>query len=162
MSSTVHSVNVSAGGVPKLAVPEARITRSGLVGDSQRNRRFHGGPQRAVCLYSLERIRALNEEGHPIAPGTTGENITIAELDWDLVVPGVILRLGAAEVEITSYVVPCKTIRKSFVANNINRISQDIWPGWSRLYARVLREGTVRPGDPVLIRDPAQIAIGGW
>jgi len=64
MSSVVHSINVSPGGVPKLPVSEARITTLGLDGDSQRNRLYHGGPMRAVSLYSLERIEALNHEGH--------------------------------------------------------------------------------------------------
>jgi MOSC domain-containing protein YiiM len=28
-------------------------------------------------------------------------------------------------------------------------MAQDAYPGWSRLYARVLVEGTVHPGDQV-------------
>ena len=38
---------------------------------------FHGGPERALCLFSLERILELQAEGHPIFPGAAGENITI-------------------------------------------------------------------------------------
>ena len=82
------------GGVPKFAVPNAEITTEGVVGDKQRDRRFHGGPERAVCLYSLEVIQSLQAEGHPIAPGTTGENLTISGLDWNFVVPGVRLQIG--------------------------------------------------------------------
>ena len=59
MYSSVHSINLSAGGVPKLPEKEALITVDGILGDRQRNRRYHGGPLRAVCLYSLERIALL-------------------------------------------------------------------------------------------------------
>ena len=159
MSSVIHSINVSAGGVPKLPVLEAMVTATGLVGDKQRNQRFHGGPARAVCLYSLDLIRRLNIEGHPIAPGTVGENLTISGLDWSMVIPGVVIRTGEAELEVTSYTKPCSHIRKSFQRNDINRIEQPRNPGWSRVYARVLREGVVRVGDVVDIGASSQTAL---
>ncbi|MDO8501553.1 MAG: MOSC domain-containing protein [Gemmatimonadaceae bacterium] len=87
-SGLLFSINCSAGGVPKLPMPEALVTTYGLFGDSQADTRHHGGPDRAVCIFSVERIRALQEEGHPIGTGTTGENLTISGLDWDLVTPG--------------------------------------------------------------------------
>ena len=49
-TGTVHSINTSGGGVPKLPRPEASITADGLTGDRQRDRRYHGGPMRAVSL----------------------------------------------------------------------------------------------------------------
>jgi MOSC domain-containing protein YiiM len=91
----------------------------------------------------------LRAEGHPIDAGTTGENLTIEGLDWSALVPGVRLIIGEAELEITSYVVPCRNITASFANGEFKRIGQNIHPGWSRLYARVLREGTVRVGDAV-------------
>lgn len=154
MSAHVHQINVSNGGVPKLPVAEAEVTPGGIVGDRQRNRLFHGGPKRAVCLFPLEEIECLRAEGHPIAPGTTGENVTVAGLPWDRVVPGARLALGAEVVlEITSYTAPCKNIRDSFCDGEFTRISQKLHPGESRVYARVLHPGTVRPGDPVQILD---------
>ena len=50
--------------------------------DRQRNPRIHGGLERAICLFSLEVIEALQAEGHPIVPGSTGENVTLAGLNW--------------------------------------------------------------------------------
>lgn len=150
MSARVHQVSVSGGGVPKLPVPQAEVTPNGLVGDRQRNRLFHGGPRRAVCLYSLEMIERLRAEGHPIAPGTAGENVTVAGLPWDRVVPGARLALGGEVVlEVTSYTAPCKNIIPSFADGGFTRISQKLHPGESRVYARVLRPGLVRVGDPV-------------
>ncbi len=150
MSATIVQVSVSAGGVPKLPVAEAAVGPLGLGGDSQRHTDFHGGPDRAVCLYSLERIEALAAQGHPIAPGCTGENVTVRGLDWQRVLPGVRLRLGGeVVVEITGFAPPCKANRRWFKDGNVSRISHKLHPGWSRAYARVLTSGIVRPGDEV-------------
>jgi MOSC domain-containing protein YiiM len=151
----IVSLNVSNGGVPKLPVGEVRVTVAGLHGDWQRNRKYHGGPDRAVCLFAAERIEALAAEGHPIGPGTTGENVTVAGLDWERVVPGARLRLGAEVVlEVTGYAAPCRTIRGSFADRRSGRISEKAHPGWSRVYARVESEGVVCPGDPVEMIGP--------
>ena len=150
--SIVHSLSSSNGGVPKLAVAEARITVAGLSGDWQKNRKYHGGPERALCLYSLERIETLAAEGHRVAPGSLGENVTVAGLGWDDVVPGVRLRLGdEVLVEVTSYTRPCRAIAGFFADGRPVRVSQARHPGWSRVYARVLGEGLVRRGDPIAV-----------
>lgn len=151
-AGTIAQVSTSNGGVPKLPVFQAFVSSEGLEGDWQEDRRHHGGPERAVCLFSLDIMRALNGEGHPIAPGTTGENLTIEGIDWRLLVPGVVLDAGEAQLEITGYAVPCRTIRASFSDLNSNRISAKLHPGESRVYARVLRAGVVKPGDAVGIR----------
>ena len=70
------------GGVPKLQVQSLQVTTDGCVGDFQRNKKHHGGTQRAVCLYSEEVINTLQTEGHPIFPGSVGENILLREIDW--------------------------------------------------------------------------------
>jgi MOSC domain-containing protein YiiM len=146
---TVASINLSPGGVPKRRVTDAKVSRSGLEKDAH-NDTNHGGPERAICLYSLERIRSLQAEGHPIEPGTAGENVTVEGIDWDRVVPGVRLRLGdEVLLEIASFTNPCKTIKASFIDGEFIRIAQKLHPGWSRVYARVLSEGSIRSGDPV-------------
>lgn len=155
MTGTLASINVSNGGVPKQARPSAVIGTEGVEGDRQRDRRYHGGPERAVSLYSLERLQALQAEGHPIAPGSTGENLTIAGLDWDEVRPGGRLAVGDVLLEVTRPAHPCKTIVGSFRNGDISRLSEKVHPGWSRYYARVLRGGTVHVGEPVLL-SPAE------
>jgi len=101
-------------------------------------------------VYSLERIRGLQAEGHPIEIGTVGENVTVEGIDWDLVVPGSHIRLGEqVRLEVASFTDPCKTIRESFIDGRFVRISQKLHPGWSRVYARVLSEGEIRSGDAV-------------
>lgn len=150
MDGRIFQLNRSGGGVPKLGVREAFLDANGLEGDRQRDLRFHGGPQRALCLFPLELILELQAEGHPVFPGSVGENVTVAGLEWPRVEPGTRLSLGdEALVEITSYTSPCKTIAASFVGGDFKRISQKVRPGDSRLYARVLRPGRLAVGDPV-------------
>jgi MOSC domain-containing protein YiiM len=61
-----------------------------------------------VCLFSLEQIEALRAEGHRIAPGALGENVTLEGIEWVRVVPAARLRLGDRLVlEITRYTSPC-------------------------------------------------------
>src|SRR5438128_4055880 len=106
----LHSINVSNGGVPKLPRDLAIVRTKGLAGDRQRDLRYHGGPTRAVCLYSLELIRALQAEGHPIAAGSIGENFTVAGIPWEAMVPGATLQVGEVLVELTAYAGPCSNL----------------------------------------------------
>ncbi len=100
----IVQISVSPGGVPKRPVPSARVTALGLEGDVQGDREHHGGPERALCLFSQERIRALQ----------------------------------------------------------YSRAAQKRHPGDSRVYARVLREGSLTSGDPVqlLTEDEASSLLG--
>ena len=144
----------SNGGVPKLPVEAAAVGVQGMEGDRQRNRRFHGGPDRALCLYSQERIDALGAEGHPIVRGAVGENVTIAGLPWERVKPGARLTLGDVEVEVTSYTSPCANIEGAFLDGRFARIAQKLHAGWSRVYVRILRGGSMRVGDAVRLSVP--------
>jgi MOSC domain-containing protein YiiM len=154
-TGTLNSINISNGGVPKKSVTGAKVSRYGVVGDAQEDQKIHGGTDRAVCVYSLERIRALQDEGHPIDIGTVGENLTVEGIDWRLVVPGAHLRVGTdVLLEVASFTNPCKTIKHSFIDGKFVRIAEKLHPGWSRVYTRVLAEGEIRPGDPVELTSP--------
>ena len=140
-TGTLKSINVSTGGVPKIAVNAAQVSLWRIEGDAQSNLRFHGGPERAVCLYSMERIETLRDEGHPIDVGTAGENLTVSGVDWNLVVPGAKVRIGGEVLlEIASFTKPCKTIRESFLDGHFVRIST---PGG----AESTRESSPRAGS---------------
>ena len=153
----VASINISRGGVPKKRLTVAQLSQSGVVGDAQNDTKNHGGPERAVCVYSLERIRELQDEGHPIDIGTAGENLTLEGIDWRLVVPGSRLQVGDdVLLEVAAFTNPCKTIKHSFVDGRFVRIAEKLYPGWSRVYARVLSEGQIRCGDRVELSSPPQ------
>ncbi|MCL5995849.1 MAG: MOSC domain-containing protein [Chloroflexi bacterium] len=150
-SGHIFQISISNGGVPKSALHQAWIDASGVAGDQHRDLVHHGGPDRAVCLFSLERILALQAEGNPIFPGSVGENITVAGVDWSTVAPGTRIRLGNDVVlEVTDYTTPCSNIKPSFSGGNSNRILQKKHAGWSRVYARVLQAGEVKIGDRVV------------
>jgi MOSC domain-containing protein YiiM len=150
MSQTGHifQISTSHGGVPKRAVYRAQVETLGVAGDQHRDTVHHGGPDRAVCLYSLEKILALQAEGNPIFPGSVGENITLTGVDWESIVPGKRIRLGEQVLlEVTQYTTPCNNITGSFADGDSDRILEKIHTGWSRVYARVLQPGEVRIGD---------------
>jgi len=150
------SIQRSDGGVPKRPVAEAEVTSGGLAGDRQRDLRYHGGPLRAVSLFSAEVIAALQAEGHLISAGSTGENLTVAGVPWSEVVPGAELRVGAVRLRVESFASPCQKIGASFADGDSARISQKLHPGWSRVYASVLAAGRVRAGDAVEL-----VLVGG-
>jgi MOSC domain-containing protein YiiM len=153
--ATIAQISVSAGGVPKLSVPSARVTELGLEGDAHRDMEHHGGPERALCLFALEQIRALQAEGHAVSPGAIGENLTIEGLDWGRVTPGSRLELGdGVLIEVTRYTSPCFNIKKVFSDGDISRVSQKQHPGSSRVYARVLKTGGIKQGDTVRLLEP--------
>ncbi|MFQ5419437.1 MAG: MOSC domain-containing protein [Anaerolineae bacterium] len=150
MTARIFQLNASNGGVPKMPMRRAEVNLRGITLDEQADKQHHGSPEQALCLFSLERILELQAEGHPIYPGSTGENVTIAGLDWTAVVPGVRLRLGdEALVEITDYATPCHKIRRSFVDEDYGRLSETRHPGWARAYGRVLQIGRLHIGDAV-------------
>lgn len=146
---TLVSINISNGGVPKRPLTSCVVTAGGLEGDRQRDLRYHGGPDRAVCVFSQDLIDALRGEGHPISAGTIGENFTWSGVSWNEMIPGATFDVGEVRIELTAYAAPCNNIAGSFQRRQIGRVSQQANPGWSRLYARVLKEGTVRVGDQV-------------
>ncbi len=146
----VHQVSVSRGGVPKLPVDRARVDVLGLDGDRHNDTKHHGGPERAVCLYSLELLEKLNAEGHPAYPGSMGENLTISGIAWEQLTLGSRLRVGDALVlQISAYTTPCQNIAGSFADGRFVRLSHKRHPGETRLYARVMETGEARTGDEV-------------
>ena len=153
----IFQINISDGGVPKLPIIQGEVTALGIQGDRQRNTKHHGGPDRALCLYSLEHILDLQAEGNPLFPGAAGENITIHGLDWPALAPGDQIYLGdEVIIELTSHTVPCHNLEPYFQEGKFNRISQKTHPGWARLYARVLQPGSIQIGDKVTKRKESE------
>lgn len=144
--ATVAQISTSAGGVPKRAVPHASIGFSGLRGDRQGARTHHGRPWQALCLWSGEVIDALAADGHPIAPGCAGENLTLRGIDWSLIRPGVRLRIGTALAEASAWAIPCRKNAIWFSDGGYQRLGHQRGPV-SRIYATVIEEGEVAAGD---------------
>lgn len=146
----VVGLHLGGGGVPKGAARFVEVDHAGVVGDRQATRRHHGAPWQALCLWSEEVVAAFAAGGHPIGPGYAGENVTIVGLRWGDVRPGVRLAIGTVLCEISSYAVPCRQNAPWFSDRDFDRIHHRHGPV-SRMYATVLRPGSVAVGDPVIL-----------
>ena len=151
----VDRFNTGTGGVPKHAVDEAWVGWRGLEGDVQRERKHHGRPFQALCLWSSEIVDELRSAGHPIFPGAAGENVTIGGLPWQEVRPGARLRIGEVTCEVWAYAVPCKKNAQWMSDGDFTRLHHDrraeTGRSLSRVYATVTERGTIRSGDPVIL-----------
>src|SRR5258705_3909636 len=137
MDGRVLQVNFSPGGVPKLPVGGAGVGELGLDGDRHRHDTVHGGPHRAVALLGIEAIERVQADGHPIEPGSVGENLTTTGIELATLAPGTRLAIGERLVlEISWPANPCNLIRGSFRQGKSRRISILTHPNASRLYAR--------------------------
>lgn len=147
----VEQISASRGGVPKLPVDHAVIDAHGLTSDAQSDRRNHGRPWQAVCLWAVAAIEELQSQGHPLGYGSAGENITVSGLDWASVVPGVRLQVGTALLQVTSFAIPCSKNARWFSDEGFWRLSHERRPGRSRVYALVVSGGSVSQGDAVVL-----------
>jgi MOSC domain-containing protein YiiM len=159
VTAQVHQINTSPGGVPKTPVDgPVAVTSHGVEGDAHTDTIHHGGPDQALCLYSLDVIEALQEEGHPIGPGFVGENVTISGLDWGSLAAGDRIAIGDELVaELTWPATPCSKNAPWFLERDFRRMDHGLHPGWARWSARVLEPGSMRVGDSVTV-DPAASA----
>ncbi len=149
----LHQINISSGGVPKLPVEGPVVVNTlGVVGDAHNDTRNHGSPSQALCLYSVEVIEALQAEGHPIDPGSAGENLTISGIDWEVLQSGTRLQIGGQVLaELTSPTTPCAKNAGWFLDRNYRRMDPELHPGWSRWYARVITGGIITAGDRIRV-----------
>ena len=145
----VVGLHTSKGGVPKLTTGLLEVTTNGCTGDQQNDLKHHGGINKAVCIFQEEIIDELVNNGHPISPGSTGENILITGIPVGDIRPGVRLIFPNVELVITQDAPPCKTIKQSFTGGQFKAISHKKRPYFTRWYAKVSKEGSVRVGDSI-------------
>jgi len=139
------------GGVPKPSVETLHILEHGCVGDKQNDMKHHGGPNRAVCLFSTEIMNQLQSEGHPIYPGSVGENVLIQGIPWEKVSIGTQFHFDHVILEVTSDAPPCRTIKDSFLNEEFKCISVKINQHSTRWYAKVIQSGEVRTGELIVL-----------
>lgn len=131
------------------AAGPARIGRLGLAGDTQVDKRHHGGPEMAVHLYPLTHHTFWRERlgDHPLLddPGAFGGNLAVEGLDETQVRLGERFRLGSALLEISQPRMPCATIERRFERKGmVAAIMESGRCGW---YFRVIEEGEAQAGD---------------
>ncbi|TVT51302.1 MAG: MOSC domain-containing protein [Denitromonas halophila] len=128
-------------------------TREGLVGDKQADRRYHGGPDKAVHLYPADHyarlVAAFPALAGQVGPGTLGENLSVAGMDETQVCLGDVFVLGACRLQITQSRRPCwKIDHRLGVSGASRRVADEGITGW---YFRVLDEGLIAPGDDMML-----------
>lgn len=140
MTARLVSVNTNATReFRKLPRAEARLIEDfGLEGD-----RHAGRPLRQVSILNAETVNELANEGMPVEPGVLGENITIEGLPVMQLGDGERLRIGEAELEITGDRPACRELL------DVDKRALKAMLGRTGKMARVIRGGTVRPGDPI-------------
>jgi MOSC domain-containing protein YiiM len=152
--SRVDSVNISDRGVPKLPVKSISVQLGGIERDRQAQRKHHGPPFQAVCLWSSDVIADLASQGHAIGPGAAGENLTLSGADWPRLRPGTRVLAGTALLELSYPSDPCQDQARRFREGEISRLSHANHPHRARWYAWVRRPGQVQRGDLAVISPP--------
>ena len=159
VEASVVSLHAAAeGGVPKPTVPVLSVRTNGCLGDRQRDLKHHGGPTRALCLWSREVLHALRAEGHPVRPGDVGETLERKATDEYVLAEGDVVQMGEVHARLTGPAPPCRTIAAAVTDGNFRAIDAKRHSSRTRWYAEVLVEGEVRPGDAVVLRKDAPTA----
>ena len=135
------------------------VGQEGLEGDTQVDRRFHGGVDRAVYAYARADadhwVAALRRE---VPPGLLGENLRTDDLDVSGARIGERWRTSRGVVlEVTAPRMPCRTLQGFLdVPDMIARFTSAGRPG---AYLRVIVPGPIAAGDRIVVeRDDAAAA----
>jgi len=130
------------------------VTRAGIEGDEQGNKAQHGGPDQALHQYPVDHYATWRRElpelaPHLTEPGAFGENLSTRDMTETTVCVGDIYRCGTVRVQVTRTRHPCWRLNVRFGDPRMSHRVQDSGRiGW---YLRVLEEGTLSAGEPVVL-----------
>jgi MOSC domain len=141
-----------ARGLPKTAIPEAHVSVKGIDGDFNRFRHEEkkDDARMALLIVPIETIEEFNREGWAVRPGDLGENVTSQGVGYHDFAPGGKFLLGEVEVEIVKPCDPCTNLYLlPYVGTDRGPEFLKVTLGRRGWYARVLKEGWIRRGDPI-------------
>ena len=118
-----------------------------LAGDQQADCAVHGGPDKAVCVYSMDHYPFWRRELEiqECGPGWFGENFSIEGQTETQVVDRRHLRVGTAVVQISQPRSPCWKLGRRWKRPDMPKlVVQSGRTGW---YLRVIETGHVERGD---------------
>jgi MOSC domain-containing protein YiiM len=144
-----HAKSTGVTGIFKQPVAgPVPITALGVPDDAICDTENHGGVDQAIYVYGTPDYAWWEQElGHPLAPGTFGENLTISELTSAEFAVGDRFAIGSCILEVTAPRIPCVTLaRRMEDPTFVKRFRAAERPG---LYCRVIEEGVVQSGDAV-------------
>ncbi len=147
--TTYNGKTVSTGIFKEPVEGRIHLARLGLAGDQQADLKGHGGPNRAVYVYSIENYEYWQRELHreDFRHAQFGENFTVDGMLEDQVHIGGVFQVGSARVQVTQPRVPCfKLGIKMGDPRFVKVFLRSCRVGF---YFRVLQEGEVGVGDVV-------------
>ena len=145
-TGTVHAVCISkARGTEKEAVPEGHfLVNFGIEGDA------HGGNwHRQVSLLSYDKVEEFNSRGAGVKDGAFGENLVVEGIDFRSLPVGTRLYAGDVVLEMTQIGKECHSHCAIY-----KRMGECIMPR-EGVFAKVIQEGVIRPGDTMRVEAPA-------
>jgi MOSC domain-containing protein YiiM len=122
-----------------------------LEGNVQADRKNHGRPNQAVLLYAAGHYPLWRTEldRSEIGPGGFGENCTLDGLSETTACIGDVYAIGGARIQVTGPRFPCWKIERRWGIPGLTaRVAATGRTGW---YCRVVAEGLLTPGDPVVL-----------
>lgn len=119
----------------------------GFRGDEQGDTRYHGGVDKAVCVYPAEHYPYWHEVPELVGVpfGSFGENLTTEGLIEGDVCIGDVLSIGDALVQVSQPRQPCWKLARRWKLKDL--AVQVERTGRTGFYLRVLRHGLVTAGD---------------
>jgi MOSC domain-containing protein YiiM len=146
---TILGPKSSPTGIVKHPYNQVKVNKLGIIGDIQVDKRFHGGPERALHQFSLTSYQQIIQR-YPLLhkkawPGSIGENISASSMNEDNVCIGDIYAVGSLVIQVSSPRIPCWKIDAKFSQPKLHVfIRQFQLSGW---YFRVRQEGKLSLGD---------------
>lgn len=115
----------------------------GIVGDA------HAGSwHRQVSLLSYDKVKEFNEKGGNVDDGAFGENILVEGIDFRNLPVGTIFTIGKAVLKMSQIGKECHSHCAIY-----HRVGDCIMPR-EGVFAEVIHEGTIHPGDVVKVTLP--------
>ncbi len=130
-----------------------RLGLENLDGDGQADLKVHGGPDKAVCVYSADHFPTWRQElGVPeCGPGWFGENFSVTGQTESTVAIGDTYRIGTAIVQVSQPRAPCWKLGRRWQRLDMPKLV--VRSGRTGWYLRVLETGTVESGEAITLLD---------
>jgi MOSC domain-containing protein YiiM len=144
--------------IGKEKVKEVFLSIDGFEGDSVAATEFHGGPDRAVCLYPLEHYQLWETEfGVRIKAPSFGENISIKGMKEEDVFIGDTYQVGDAIIQVTQGRIPCSKISKfNHIDGLLKRVVET---GYTGYFFRVIEEGMILNNSTFKLVDRNELLV---
>lgn len=142
--ATVTAVCISEKkGTRKHAVPSIEVKKDhGIVGDAHA-----GNWHRQISLLADESVDTMRGKGVELRPGDFAENILTRGIELKTLPVGTVLRVGETRLQVTQIGKECHNDCE------IRRLVGTCVMPTQGIFAIVLTEGTIRPGDTISVEE---------